>query len=186
MVTLLLILIIFAITGEFIPRYAIFILPLSITLLVKFITLQVSSLKTIALIVLAGIGLNLYYLHPQLKPSFAYEFRLNEDLSYQDHIQVGQLTASYLSANYPNATIYGGFPQNYQLTEPWQGYVSSPLNFKACSSYIYDQRSEILFYLHPYHHTQIDCQQLIANLPVKLVKSIEINGKWAQVFQITR
>lgn len=176
----------FSLTGEFIPRYAIFLLPCFIILCVHLIYSAFKkpynhiTILTIAFVFILS-------LHPHsAAPANAWVFRLNEDLSYQDHIALGMKVAQFLETNYPQAFIYGGFPQSYQLTEPIMGYVSTPLNFINCADHraprsLGEVRSSLL-YLHPYHHSQIICQELLSEYPFTLLQSFKVGSIWAKLY----
>jgi hypothetical protein len=171
----------YAITGEFIPRYAIAVLPafyvLSVTAIFKIIKQPYSQL-----VILAIIFLFISSLRPQIPDPNSFQFRINEDLSYQDHIQIGQEVGKFLETNYPEKTIIGSFPQLYQLTEPWQGYITHPLKYYDCNSSTLFT-SGTLIVIHPYHYTQFACQELLAKYPHTLL--IEFNHRqiWAQIYQ---
>jgi hypothetical protein len=179
-------LIIFAATGEFIPRYAIALLP-AYTVLCPHLIFSALPKPNSYLTILTIVIIFTLSLHPHSPtPANALELRLNEDLSYQDHIQLGLQAAEFLEANYPGVPIIGDFPQSYQLTEPILGYVSKPLNFINCT----DQRAlrslgevgSAILYLHPYHYTQITCQNLLAQFPFTPLKNFQVNGKWVKLF----
>lgn len=181
LITCALFLVAYAFTGEFIPRYAIAIIPAYTVFCIYWTTLIFS--KQISWLLITVICVLFYTSwHPRLPPTQAFEFRINEDLSYQDHITLGRQAAKILETYYPEAIIYGGFPQRYQLTEPWQGYVTHPLNFKECSDYTLVAKPYTLIYIHPYHYSQIACHALLSQLSTTLVKEFLVNGKWARLY----
>jgi hypothetical protein len=181
----------FSITGEFIPRYAIAILPafyvISTSLMYQAISKPFShpvlSLSK-DLAILAILFLFITSLHPKITEPNAFQFRINEDLSYQDHIAIGQQLSKYLETSYSKNTIYGSFPQRYQFTQPWQGYVTQPLNFYECDHYALSPMPYALIVIHPYHYSQLDCQEILSSTPHTLVKEFTQNQIWAQVYQL--
>lgn len=181
---------IYAFTGEFIPRYSLAVLPAFTVICCHFIYSAFTRPYAHAVILITLI-LFISSWHPKLSPTLDLSFRNNEDLSYQDHIQVGLETARYLQANYPQSPIYGSFPQSYQLTEPWQGYVTQPLNFVDCSRYSLNPASPAgrlkpysLVIIHPYHYTQLECQNLLRTYPHQLLKQFTHKGLWTQIYAL--
>jgi 4-amino-4-deoxy-L-arabinose transferase-like glycosyltransferase len=174
---------IFTLTGEFIPRYAIFLFPLYYALSLS--TVSKIKPKFVPLFTFITALAFATSIHPTKTPGQDFELRVNEDLSYQDHIIVGQKAAKFLELQYPQAHIYGDFPQSYQLTEPIHGYVTTPLNFQPCSQFTPDENTTQIFYLHPNHYTQIDCQTLAFSHSFEPITRIEQNGIWAYLVKIT-
>jgi hypothetical protein len=172
----------YSLSGEFIPRYAIAILP-------AFYVISLSSIyqysRTIKALAITGTT-TLFFLslHPRISDPNSYQFRINEDLSYQDHIAVGQQVAQFIQSNYPETTVFGSFPQRYQLTEPWQGYVSHSLEYLDCDSQILAPNPQSLIIIHPYHYSQLACQDVLTQNPHTLIKEFNVNQIWAQVYQL--
>mgnify|MGYP001436888901 CR=1 FL=1 len=136
-------------------------------------------------IVLAVSGvmtlLNLTLWYPERGLVDGYEFRKPANLSYQDMILVGREAAGYIEASFPDAKIYGGFPEAYQLTQPHQGYVSKRLDFSLCSTYVEETNKQTIVYIHPFDATQIACNQLREVHEVTPIKRFESNGVWIQL-----
>ncbi|OGV95626.1 hypothetical protein A2W24_07050 [Microgenomates group bacterium RBG_16_45_19] len=178
----------FTLTGEFIPRYALSLVPL-FTIITCHLLWRVwpSSVATL-IFSLIFISFILAW-HPPPPPSEVFAFRLNEDLSYQDHIQVGLTAAQYLESHYPQSLILGGFPQSYQLTQPLHSYVNQPLNFQDCQTIsdlasVIRHPSPVILYIHPYHYSQIRCQEILQPLPHTLLETFQHNGIWAKLYLI--
>ncbi len=180
----------FSVSGEFGLRYGILLAPAYLILSVYLVNLFVEnfSVKFSVLItsVLIIISLVLYHLswYPPNQPTDSYEFSPSSDLSYQDMISIGQQAALYLTINFPQAQIYGAFPENLQLTQPYQGYVDQPLDFHKCPEFKLQKDKTQIIYIHPYSPEQLPCLTIIKSLPVKLLKRFESRSKWLELYLV--
>lgn len=113
-----------------------------------------------------------------------FEFRPSDDLSYQDIIKIGQNSAKFIENRYANAEIYGAFPEIYQLTQPFQGYVSKPLDFKLCNEFNLNPHRTQILYIHLYSPIQLSCQKVLNYSSVKLLSRFTANGKWLEIYSI--
>lgn len=114
------------------------------------------------------------------------EFVPQADLSYQDVITVGREMASFLELVYPNTKIYGGFPETYQLTQPYQGYVTKPLNISLCKDFDPESQEPSIVVIHPYHSSQIACQGIRKMYSLKPLQRFEQNGQWIELFEYNK
>lgn len=106
-------------------------------------------------------------------------------LAYQDVIYVSRQAAAYLEANYPDATIYGGYPEVYQLTQPIHGYVTEKLNFAGCSQYQPQSTNQQIIFTHLYHASQEYCQDLLESVDELPLETFQHDGKWIRLYSIT-
>ena len=166
---------------EYGARYSIFLIP-PLAVLSVFSLLKASNNKKIVTITVAAI---LFYsvitMWNPKTPTQNWEFSPKKDLSYIDLIKIGQQAATYLSQNYPNAKIYGYFPENYQITQPYQGYIDQALDFTVCTEFKYIPDQTQIMYLHAYTPYQQVCKQIIEKIPSRRLKRFESNGKWLEL-----
>jgi len=120
---------------------------------------------------------------PKIEAPVEYVFSREADLSYQDMIYVGRASSITVEVNYPSAKIYGGYPEYYQLTEPYQGYVTRRLDFEVCSNFQPDDKKIQVVILHPYHPSQQACRILLDQYTFKPVQRFENNGAWVELYQ---
>lgn len=95
-----------------------------------------------------------------------------------------QLSA-YLELAYPKAHIYGGFPENIYLTEPFVGYVNQPLEFTLCDQFALNLQQEQLIVLHAYTPSQTHCRLLLDRVEVEPVQKFSQQAKWVELYQVT-
>jgi 4-amino-4-deoxy-L-arabinose transferase-like glycosyltransferase len=175
----------YAYMGEFGLRYGIFMLPAFVLSVLYFINSAFGKHSNLTW--LCGIIFSLFLLfnwHPKIPPTSKYEYRPSEDLSYQDIIKIGREAAAYIQANYPSAVVYGSFPEGYQVTQPYQGYVSKTFEFYECKDFKFDPDKTQVVYVHPYSPFQMYCRLLLEQIPVRPLKHIESNGKWLELYKV--
>jgi len=183
----------FSYIGEFALRYGIIASPfyvLSIFYIVSLIFKRfMPSWQTVSIIVFSGIYIFISYptIHPKvqdLDQSFIYS--PPDDLGIIDMISIGQQAAFFLSQEYPRANIHGGFPENQQLTQIYQGYVNVPLQFSECKldDDFSNQTPEQLVYFHLYSPVQQYCANSLLWHEHKLINKFVKNGKWVAIYQI--
>jgi len=177
----------FIISGEFGARYGIFLLPLYYALTAQLLYQFMQAMK-LKLWFLPAIFLFtlpfIFSWHPKIPLTDKYEFRPSENLANLDMIAIGQKMALFAQTQYPKAQYFGGFPESYQLTQAYQGYVSTPLNYADCDKFVLNPIQQQIFILHPYSPMQITCNQIIRSLIVTPLPRFEQNGKWLQLFLV--
>lgn len=180
----------FGYVREFTPRYGIGIITMMIVLVYNLLgrvwdtQIIKSKLGLVSLCALL-IGIQVAYWRPSLAQTSSWEFAPSADLSYQDMIQIGIKSANFLEQNYPNAYIYGSFPEIYQLTQPIQGYVSKSINFRECKDFKYDPNHEQIIYGHYYSPGMMKCMQIVQYYPSQTIAKFESNGKWLMLVKLT-
>lgn len=174
----------FIILGEFGSRYGIFLLPAFVLSFLYFWQKTINNNwifgGTSGVICLMFI----FSWHPKISSTQNYEFLPSDNLSYQDIITIGQYASKFLEINYSSAKIYGAFPEVYQLTQPFQGYVDKPLNFNFCNNFKVDARLNQIIYIHPYSPTQMACRQILDKVSVSPINHFEFNGKWVELYLV--
>ncbi len=183
----------FSYIGEFALRYGIIASPfyvLSIFYLFQLPFRRYSlSKQLIITIIVLGIHLSVSYsaIHPKVnEPNQTFIFSPPDDLGVIDMITISQQSASFLSQEYPNAHIYGAFPENQQLTQPFQGYINTPLQFSECrqNTDFSNTEQEQLVYFHLYSPVQQYCGNALIWHEHKLINKFAQNGKWIAIYKI--
>ncbi len=133
---------------------------------------------------LLSIALFISAWHPHIKPTEVYEYAPPDNMAYQDIIKIGQQSARFLELSYSEAKIYGDWPENYQLLQPYQGYVSQALNFDSCKNFTLEMDKTQIVYVHPYSPAQQLCRRLMDLVAMKPLNRFESNGKWLELYMI--
>lgn len=179
--------ILFVLSGEFGARYGIFLYPLwySICVYAIFTVCKILHIQRF-FIVIIGILVVVYITnwHPKTPASRSYEFRPSENFAYRDMIEIGMQMSTFAQKQFPKAVYYGGFPEVYQLTQPYQGYVRSPLTFYQCQNFSLDPALQQIIIFHPYSPSQLACNSWLARLFVIPLARFEQNGKWTELLLV--
>lgn len=174
----------FAAVGELALRYGIFLLP---PYVLASIALARAALPGKPWLLVGAAGLFALFVtewHPHVPLTTTYVYRPDENLGYLDMIAIGEKTARWLERTHPDAEIFGAGPEAYELTEPYQGYVTRPLKFAECSSFQRHAGVEQLVIIHPYHPGQPLCRRLTEASGARAIKHFETNGKWREVYLV--
>lgn len=182
----------FSIFGEFTFRYASFVIPFFFLLSTKLIYEAVKTFNkradlivaTIAIVI--GLGLSILSWSPKYGFTKVYEFGAPIDLNYMDMIKIGEESSGFLSDNFSTAQIYGAFPESYQLTQPYQGYVGKPLLFKSCKEFKHEDNKTIILVIHPYDPGQLDCQIITSIYSLKELKRFKSGDKQLRLYQVLK
>jgi len=179
---------IFAFSGTFALRYALFLLPLMLLLFVWTLwnvakTRQIAGWK-IAIIPLLIIPYFIFLWHPKTTTTVEYEFRNPIDLSYMDVTFVMRSLGAFTQLVAPEASYYGGFPENVYLTNPVVGYVNQPVKFTLCRDFTLDDKKRQILILHAHSPEQENCRRLLDVLVVNPLDRYERNGKWIELYEV--
>lgn len=174
----------FALVGELALRYAIFLFP---PYVLACVYLASTAVPRAAWLLPGVAGLFAAFIttwHPQAAPTTSYVFRPDENLAYLDTIAIGERSARWLEQEHADAEIFGAGPEQYELTEPHQGYVTVPLRFAECAQFRRHPDVEQLVIMHPYHQGQPLCRRLVEATGARALKHFESNGKWLEVYRV--
>jgi hypothetical protein len=176
----------FGAIGEFGLRYGIYLLPPYLVAALYFVRAGVA--RPVPLVVGAAVLFALFVTtwHPREPLSQSYEFRPDENLAYRDVIAIGLRSAHWLEQKHADAEIYGAGPESYELAEPWQGYVDSPLSFSWCRAFEPHPERTQLVVVHAYHPQQPFCRHLTEVLGAKPIKHFESGGKWLEIYAVPK
>lgn len=106
-----------------------------------------------------------------------------ENLEYLDVIEVGKKVAKFIENRSPGAIVWTTFPSNYMLSEPFQGYISTPVKVQDCQEYKKGDKVDLIVF-HPLVSAQQKCFQMIQELKASLLVTFEKNGKWMQIYKV--
>ncbi|MGO8998825.1 MAG: ArnT family glycosyltransferase [Polyangiaceae bacterium] len=168
--------------STFLTRYLLVVLP---AYLVGTLLLARRALPTGvfagAVVVLLGAFATTW--HPRIPLTSDYEIEPNQDLSYLDMIQIGRRAAAYVERKHGDAEIYGGFHAHYELAEPFQGYVTRPLDVRHCGSFSRD-RAEQLVFIDAYSPEEALCRLVVRKTGAQALTRFESNGKWREIWRV--
>lgn len=168
---------------EFLPRYVVFGLPF-LSIFFSFflgVILQKTKIMFGAAVVLVLILFFLGWDNHQKITTWRFT-PIEENLEYMDVIRVGKEMAELVEDRYPNSLIYTGFPTNYMLSQPFQGYVSKPLAVLDCTAYREGDRVDLIVF-HTLSPSQLYCREMIRSLDFKPIEGFEHNGKWMLIYK---
>jgi hypothetical protein len=176
---------VFAVLGAFGLRYGLFLLP---PLFVASLAVVRHAFARGPWVALATGGmtalLSLTTWHPRRPPTDRYVFAPDQDMGYRDMILIGERAARYLEKHYPDAEVVGSFPESYQVTEPYQGYVDRPFTFVECEDYAGPGERTQVVYVHPYSPGQPRCKQLVDSVHATPVARFASRDKWVELYTI--
>jgi hypothetical protein len=174
----------FVAAGEFGLRYGIYLLPPYIVATLYVLRAAVSRATHFACGVAVLFAFFVTTWHPRIPLTSSYAFAPDENLAYLDLIAIGARSARWLEREHRDSEIVGTFPESYQLTEPWQGYVDAPLRFSSCSTFERHPGVTQIVYMHGYARGQLQCRRIIQALGARPLRHFESNGKWLELYQV--
>lgn len=108
---------------------------------------------------------------------------LEENTEYLHVIRTGKQMAQFVEENYPDARVLTSFPANYMLAEPFQGYVSRPIQIGLCDKYKEGDRVDLIVF-HLLSPASVQCRDLVQGLNFKPLDAgaFAESGKWMQIY----
>jgi hypothetical protein len=179
-----------SLVGSFTSDKAVVVIPL-ITIAVCYLVWQsylvLSNKDYEWLMIGTGVVLALIMLTTWRPKSMAIGYDVNPEinLGYQDLVMVFRQAAGYLETVNAKADIYGSKTEQWQLTQPWQGYVTGQLQFNLCNDFDFKPQETQIVYMHPYDVGQQECRKLMDQYEMKPIQRIESNSKWVELYQVT-
>ncbi|MGH7328817.1 MAG: hypothetical protein ACREJX_10765 [Polyangiaceae bacterium] len=87
---------------------------------------------------------------------------------------------------HPDARVFGSFPESYQLTRPYDGYVDAPVRFTECASFDpnLDADRTRLVYIHGYSPGQRACKHLVDTSGARPIVRVAAGSKWVEIWQL--
>jgi len=107
--------------GAVLARYLLPALPLIMILSMSTLRRRVRHWQALATIVALAFLLALFLNPP-------YGFSIEDNLAYRDYVLLHRQAAGWLEVRYPRARVLTAWPASDELTRPYLGYVSRPLD----------------------------------------------------------
>ncbi len=106
-------------------------------------------------------------------------FLLESNMEYRDSLLTHKDASRYIETNYPHATVITDWPMYYELTQPYQGYVSKEI--KATRD-INTRGGDVIAYYSPesYVNPWFFNLQQIRN--ATFIKRFEKNNKYSEIY----
>lgn len=181
---------IFAMTGEFGPRYAIFTYIFVYSIILKVIYQTSIKHSFIYRALLATLLASLLFFtslwRPKVAPLTTNVFAPPDDLGIIDYISLFRWLGSYVALNNnQNIEYYGAFPENVALSEPKMGFVTQPTFIKSCQQFTYNPSIKQIIIFHPFSPDLYPCFQLIKTNNFPAITGKEENGRWIDLYLVT-
>jgi hypothetical protein len=165
----------FAIMGELLTRYLLPFLPMLVVLACALVA-RAAGQTVVGIWTAIMVTAQVLAWHPAPPPRTVFEMRPPPDLRYRDYVELGVQLATFLRAEHPNALVYGAVPEEYQLAEPWQGYVDEPIRFHGCAEFQWRDEEQLIVE-HTHSKPQQICRMLLERIPaVRLVHEFDAGG----------
>jgi dolichyl-phosphate-mannose-protein mannosyltransferase len=118
--------------GAVLARYMLPVVPLVILVCVSTIWRRLRAWKAvIAVVALAFVSA--LFINPP------YGFSPEDNLAYRDYIRLHQRAELFLDQRYPNARVLTAWPASDELTRPYLGYVSKPIQVVKIEDFSVEQ-----------------------------------------------
>jgi 4-amino-4-deoxy-L-arabinose transferase-like glycosyltransferase len=118
--------------GAVLARYMLPVVPLVIIICVSTLRRRVQVWPAIVAAVALAFVLALFVNPP-------YGFSLEDNLAYRDYILLHQNAENFLEARYPIAQVLTAWPANDELTRPFLGYVTRPMQVLRIEDFTAEQ-----------------------------------------------
>ena len=118
--------------GAVLARYMLPVVPLVILMMISTLWRRVRLWREVVAIVAGGFLVALLANPP-------YGFSLEDNLAYRDYIRLHQAGENYLTARYPMARVLTAWPASDELTRPYLGYVTRPMQIVRIENFTLDE-----------------------------------------------
>ncbi|MAH48167.1 hypothetical protein CMI37_20255 [Candidatus Pacearchaeota archaeon] len=109
------------------PRYVLFIIPIYLILVGGVLSKAIRSKFILLFVIVVFVSLSLSSLTGERE---VIGFWLENNYEFMDHIKVRQEATDYLVQNHQEKIILARYPEIFDLSYPWAGYVSEEKRFK--------------------------------------------------------
>jgi hypothetical protein len=106
--------------GAVLARYMLPVVPLVIIVCVSTIWRRVWIWRSVLAVVIVGFLAALFINPP-------YGFAMEDNLAYRDYIVLHQRAEQFVEIHYPHSRVLTAWPASDELTRPYLGYVSRPI-----------------------------------------------------------
>jgi hypothetical protein len=118
--------------GAVLARYMLPVVPLVIILWVSTLRRRVRMWRALIAIIAFAFVLALFVNPP-------HGFSIEDNLAYRDYIRLHQQAENFVEARYPNARVLTAWPANDELTRPYLGYVTRPMQVLRIEDFTVEQ-----------------------------------------------
>ena len=118
--------------GAVLARYMLPVVPLVILVAVSTLHRRVREWKILVVAIAAAFILAWFWNPP-------YGFSPEDNLSYRDYVLLHQEAEQFLEARYPMAHVLTAWPASDELTRPWLGYVTRPVQVVRIEDFSLEQ-----------------------------------------------
>ena len=106
--------------GAVLARYMLPVIPLVILVMVSTLWRRVENWRWVLAIILMAFVAG-WFVNPP------YGFSLEDNLAYRDYIGLHQRAEQFVEARYPMGRVLTAWPASDELSRPWLGYVTRPV-----------------------------------------------------------
>jgi hypothetical protein len=118
--------------GAVLARYMLPVVPLWILTCVSTVHRRVRGWHWVLVLVILGF-IEALLVNPH------YGFSLEDNLAYRDYVVLHQGVASFLERRYPQRRVLTAWPANDELTRPYLGYVTRPIEVLRVENFTVDE-----------------------------------------------
>lgn len=118
--------------GAVLARYMLPAVPLVIIVAVSTLRRRVRHWPAIVAVIVAAFVLGWFYNPP-------YGFSPEDNLAYRDYVLLHENAERFLEARYPMAHVLTAWPASDELTRPWLGYTSRPMQVVRIEDFSLEQ-----------------------------------------------
>jgi len=121
-----------AVGGAVLARYLLPALPLILILSMSTLRRRVRYWQALVAIIALGFLAALFFNPP-------YGLSIEDNLAYRDYVLLHRRAASWLQVRYPTARVLTAWPASDELTRPYLGYVTRPLEVLRIEDFTVEQ-----------------------------------------------
>jgi 4-amino-4-deoxy-L-arabinose transferase-like glycosyltransferase len=118
--------------GAVLARYMLPVIPLVVILFVSTLRRRVRLWRGVVAIVVLALVAALFVNPP-------YGFSIEDNLAYRDYILLHQHAEDFVEARYPMARVLTAWPASDELTRPYLGYVTRPMQVLRIENFTVEQ-----------------------------------------------
>jgi hypothetical protein len=118
--------------GAVLARYMLPVVPLVIIVAISTLRRRVRFWKAAVAVVVLGFVVSLFVNPP-------YGFSLEDNLAYRDYVLLHEDAENFLEARFPMARVLTAWPASDELTRPYLGYVTRPMQVVRIEDFTVEQ-----------------------------------------------
>jgi hypothetical protein len=118
--------------GAVLARYMLPVVPLVMIIAISTLRRRVRFWKAAVAVVVLGFVVSLFVNPP-------YGFSLEDNLAYRDYVLLHEDAENFLEARFPMARVLTAWPASDELTRPYLGYVTRPMQVVRMEDFTVEQ-----------------------------------------------